>query len=438
MTRCSKRFLCATPLIFAALIVSCSSDEPEDPAPAVPAGARETRLGYTIVWLHGTPYEMGYQHGKLLEDELRKGVEEINNNPMLKMMRDVAVNGGLDVIAEANSYPEILEECRGMVDAASHVGWGMTECIVLNTGDMLAEFVSDGTPDTEDLAPGCLQIVATGAASADGRMYHARLLDWFRVDYVVEHPTIFVRRPDNGIPHVFVSFPGNVAPYQGMNAEGLVVASNEVHARDNTVHDRTGESHVQMVSRILANARTIDDARAMVTSANHMTLEIITVSDAKSNRAEVYEMAPVAVGVRPLDDGLLYVTNHFMTSEVDGLDQDPQPEHSAIRWERLLELVDPEGPATRYGTLAPASLATVLRDRVNPRTGEESAPETFDNGESIATNGALYALVFDGASLTFWLSAGVLPVPQQPFTGFSLGELLSLPGYESVQVDPIP
>ena len=86
--------------------------------------------------------------------------------------------------------------------------------------------------------------------------------------------------------------------------------------------------------------------------------------------------------------------------------------------------MEPAGQATLYGKLDPPSLIKVMRDRLNPRTKKESPSSTFDDGLSLATNGALYQLVFDPKRRQFWLAAGKAPVPAQAFVGFSLDELL--------------
>ena len=41
---------------------------------------------------------------------------------------------------------------------------------------------------------------------------------------------------------------------------GIAVASNEVSPKDNTVNDRTGRSHVQLVGELLSKARSLGDA----------------------------------------------------------------------------------------------------------------------------------------------------------------------------------
>lgn len=423
-------------LSLALTVSSCSSDETGESGPNVPPGSVQERDGYKIVWLHGSSYEMGYQHGTLLKPELREAAQFLMTDPFFKILRDAAEKANLEEIAVDNSYPWMLEECRGMIDAVDLSDFGLFECLLVNFGDVAVEFLQHGMPEIVDITPGCSQIVAAGDATPDGKLYHARVLDWYGVDFVVDNPVIFVREPKDGIPHVFVGFPGNLSSYQGMNAEGIAIASNEVHPRDNDVHDLTGRSHVQMLVEILTHASTLDEAREIATSANHMSLETLVVSDGKTNRAEAFELAPQHVTVRPLEDGVLVNTNHFVGDNTASLDKDPASESSMLRWERLEELVLPSSDKTRYGSFDPAGLVEVMRDRTNPRTGEVSGEDEIDDGSSIATNGALYQVVFAPESLAFWVAAGGLPVPKQPFVGFNLGALLGRDGYDTPATMP--
>ena len=409
------------PLVVLLCLSACSDDQPLE-------ARRETRGAYTVIWLHGTPYEMGQQHARLLAKELEEGLEAIDQDMMLKAMFAMARQLGLVDLARKQSYPDLLEECRGMADAAKDIGWTEEHCLVLNFGDMVAEFVLNGMPKAKDISPGCSQVVAAGEATPNGRLYHARIIDWSRIDFIVDNPVIFVRQPRDKIPHVVIGFPGNLSPYQGMNDAGLSMASNEIHPKNNTVNDRTGRSHVQLQGEMLARARTLAQAREMVRKVNHMTLEIIVVADGNAGKGEVMEMSPSAVAVRGMKGGMVHATNHFREAATAALDKDPAPEHSAIRFERLQQLVEPGAAGTRHGKLDPATLVTVMRDRLNPRTNKESPATTFDDGLSLATNGALYQVVFDPAARRFWVAAGKVPVPAQAFTGFSLDELLDQEG----------
>jgi hypothetical protein len=122
-------------------------------------------------------------------------------------------------------------------------------------------------------------------------------------------------------------------------------------------------------------------------------------------------------------DDTVFLTTHFVAPETISAGS-PAGNSSALRFERLSQLTAPGSPGSLHGTLDVETMVRVLRDRVNPRTGEEAPAGTFDNDASLATNGALYAIVFDPGALRFWAAAGAAPVPEQPFVGFSLAELL--------------
>jgi hypothetical protein len=138
-------------------------------------------------------------------------------------------------------------------------------------------------------------------------------------------------------------------------------------------------------------------------------------------------MTARAVGVREMQDGVVWTTNHFVAPETQDADEDPASESSLKRFDRAAQLIPAGGAGSLYGTIDAASLVGFLRDRVDPWTGQPSPAGTFDDNSSIATNGAVYQIVFDPGDLCFWVAAGGVPVPEQPFVGFSLGELLQLP-----------
>ncbi len=416
----------------------CAGCERDDVTPS--SGARrENRPPYNVVWLEGSAYEMGYQHGTLLHNEIGQAVEFVRSDPLYAFALDYGRRNGLVELAEANSYPDIIEECRGLVDAAADVGMTMDLCLLLNFGDVLMERMQGALAADSPGLFGCAGIVACDEASPDGRLYHARILDWYAADFVLKNPVIFVRRPADGLAHVVVGFPGNISPYQGMNEAGLTASSNEAHPRNQRFTADSGRSHVQMLGRILKTCRTLADAERLIRSEHHMSSEILVISDAAARQAAVFDLSPRTIGVRRTGaKGLVYATNHFRSQAAANADKDPAETSTLLRYDRLSQLLDPGKPGSLYGRLDPPELIRVMRDRVDAWTGEEYAATVFDNGRSLATHGCLYAIVFDGSRLRFWVAAGAVPVPQQPFTGFSLAELAGLPGAEPVMPQVYP
>ncbi len=400
--------------------ISPDTSLPEDSGYPTVEPKKEQHGIFRVVWLKGTPYEMGFQQGTLLKEELRKGLEYIKNDPLLSQQEQMARDMGVMDIAIKQSYPEIVEECKGIVDAAKDTGWTYQKCIILNFGDVFMEYLLDGMPKQA-----CSQAAVAGNATKDRRLYHGRILDWSKIDYILENPTIFIRQPKGGIPHMYIGFPVNLSPYSAMNAEGLSMASNEAHPKDVSQTALQGHSHVQMLGRIAREAHNIDEARNIILGEKHMSTEIFMIADGKNRTASVFEMTAQHIGERKMDsNGLVYVTNHFLADETKDYDLEPTKEANLLRYDRYSQLLEPDGKDSLYGMFDPENLVKVLRDRINPYTGEESPVEEFDNGKSIATYGALFAMVFDPEKQIVWIATGKIPVPQQPFVGFSLKKLL--------------
>jgi hypothetical protein len=384
---------------------------------------REERGNIHVVRLAGTAYEMGLQHGELLADGLAEGVAYVESDPFFSLALSLALSEGFDVDATANSYPDVAEECRGMAEAARRSGvpgWTREKCMLLAYGEVLIEHLS------AMLGGGCSQFAAQGPATLDGSLIHARNLDWGNIPYMMDHPTVFVRRPEGKTAWVAIGFPGSVAPYSGINADGLSVASNENNAIDDI--DRQGRSHQQMMRQIFQDQASLAGARAFLWAEDHMTAESFLITDWRAGTAAVFEMSATHLGVRELaPEGWVVMTNHFVHSDMAGLHKPYEDGASSkARFARLVELVSPGGPDSRYGQLDLAAAVRVLRDTHNPVSGQTHPAELFDGGATIANNAALHSMVFLPERRSFYLAAGQIPVPPRTFVGFHIDELLGL------------
>lgn len=393
-----------------------------------PKGSVEQRQHIKVVKLRGTAYQMGRQHAALLREALIAGYTFVEEDPLFSLMLGAARDGGYIEDAAQYSYPDIIDECQGLVDEMGGT-WTMDHCLTLNYGDVIVEYLGAGL-----MKQACSQFVMRGPATADGRMIHGRNLDWSRIEFIEQNPVVFLREPDGKLPWMAIGFPGNMSPYTGMNAEGIAVASNEADAR--TDKDRVGRSHVQMVREILQECRSLDEAEAFLRAQDHTTAEILTVSDGVNGQAAVFEMTANHLGMRTLDaTDLVYVTNHFTHPDMVNECQDVEPGSSTWnRRERLRQLLEPDGPESVYGTIDVPGAIAVLRDTYNPFTGETLSPDVIDGGKTLANNGAMQSVVFLPAEGILWVGMGVFPVTMQPYVGFSIHELLGEPA--AVLPDP--
>ena len=376
-----------------------------------------------VVWLQGTPYEMGYQHGTLLHAEIASMGREVINT-----LNFLGRGMALARLARRRSFPDVIQECEGLAAALAenNVGLTMDGCMVLALGDVYQEYFTYLLPNVL-FYDGCAHFIAAGAATADGRMYQGWTLDNNAepISYWIDHPTILVRQPHDGIPHAFITIPGVTWPNAGFNAEGIVVSNNTSHPRNYEDLSLQGKSTVQLMAQVAKHASTYQEAYDIMASHERMRSNLVIISDAKSRQAGVFELLGQEMGVRELNpQGLLYMTNHFAAPEVAGLDA--ANESSFNRFRSFQQLLEPTGSRSRYGQITPEVVVEILRDRTNPNTSAVSPLDVFDDNASIGGNGSLRQVVFDPQGLRFWVAAGEPPIPENPFTCFSLGEMLGL------------
>lgn len=388
---------------------------------------REERGIIKVVWLQGTPYEMGYQHGQLLHDEIASLDEEV-----IRIAGFVGRSFGLSKLAQIRTYPDLLEECQGLVDATQDIGITLDVCAMMAYADVFQEILGYTLPK-ELFWDGCNQFVATGAATADGKLYHGSSVDndGEAIAYVLENPVIFVRQPNQGLPHVFVTYPGVIWPNSGMNVAGITLGLDTAHPNSPDELALIGRSNVQIMAKILQNASTFAEASSILRNQPRVRANLIMVTDGKSQAAGVFEFTGRNLGIRPLqENGVLYVTNHFELPDMVRRQAMPIDLSSVSRFDRLAQLLEPdqaEGADSLYGRIDPAGMARILRDRTNPYTGVSSPLDVLDDDASPGGNGALRQAIYDPEGLRLWIAAGQPPVPENPFVCFSMGGLLGFP-----------
>jgi hypothetical protein len=409
-------------LLTAVLGSACSEESPKYYTEA----SREERGGVHVLKLVGTPFEMGLQHGELMAPELAEGVAFVESDPTFSLFLPLARSQGLIEDALAQSYPDVLDECDGMAEAARRAGvpgWTLETCIALAYGDVILAFLED------IVSPGCTQFMAAGPATADGRMLHGRNMDWDRLSYLIDHPTVIVRQPTGKIPFLTVGFPGCVSPYNGLNAAGIAIASNDNSADPTQDPNQRGRrGYTQMINQALSSCDSLESVEAYLRGEPHSRAIILGVSDGAQRTAAVFEMTASHTAVRRMDaDGLVYATNHFLDPVMDPLDTNPESltASTACRHQRLQELLPPDGRESLYGQLAPARATEVLGDRYSPCSGETAPEDAFDTNSSIGTNGAIWSMVFLPEEHSVYFAGGEPPVPLRPYVGFDLDDLLT-------------
>jgi isopenicillin-N N-acyltransferase-like protein len=155
----------------------------------IDGGWLEEHDGIKILHISGSSYEMGYQYGFLLKEEILE-----NSRAVISFLEQVGFfyNDLLDVWNVMKDYVpmDIIKEMNGMANGS---GISFEQISAIN---MLGPIYHDIT---------CCGSTAWGPATSDGSLYHMRsydaslnIRDPISGKYLQENQILIVRKPNNG------------------------------------------------------------------------------------------------------------------------------------------------------------------------------------------------------------------------------------------------
>ncbi len=228
-------------------------------------GWLEVRDGVKILYISGSNYEMGFQHGFLLKEEVRQDLRAFLN------YSDYSFEYLLDIWDIMKNYvpQEYIDEIQGLADGAeitfNEVAAGY---MVIVLGDI----------------GGCFGISAWGNATKDGKLYHTRSFDQ-PMDikdpetgiFAHENSILIIRDPDEGYASMIPSVAGAMHGGGGINEQGIAIGQQVCWSKDYTFQGTPAVIKVQMV---LDHASSAEEAYAILTSNKTLGWNFI-VSDSK-------------------------------------------------------------------------------------------------------------------------------------------------------------
>ncbi|HOJ11010.1 MAG TPA: C45 family autoproteolytic acyltransferase/hydrolase [Clostridiales bacterium] len=165
-------------------------------------GALLEKDGQRIIVLKGTPYEMGYQHGVLLKDEVAalakiviEKISEIKPGELKKAWD----------MAEKYIPERYKEELKGLAEGAE---------IKLEDAQLVNMF-----PELFH----CSGIVLFGKATKDGELLHARILDYATEQGIQNHSIVMLMQPDGYNTFFNAGMAGLIGSVTGMNDKQISV-----------------------------------------------------------------------------------------------------------------------------------------------------------------------------------------------------------------------
>ncbi len=208
-------------------------------------GYLETVDGYRVLHLKGTPEEMGYQHGVLLKESVRRNTEFLLTEGVgdgiqvgnLKITR-VMVASLLLGTFEEKVPRRFADEMKGLARGAGLAEWKVTAT------NLIPELMH------------CSGFALLSKATADGKLYHGRVLDYGVDMGLQEHAVLIIQEPDGKVPFVNVSYAGFIGSVTGMNLAKISIG--EMGGGGVGLWDGIPMSF--LVRMVLEDARSLDEA----------------------------------------------------------------------------------------------------------------------------------------------------------------------------------
>jgi isopenicillin-N N-acyltransferase-like protein len=345
--------------------------------------------------LSGDPKAIGVQHGQGLADAVRRnceqflhGAESIFETPY-ELIREAA--GSFD-----RFVPEEYRVEMGALAAAA--GLEYEEVLALNT-------FLDTDVICESEKPHCINVVAYGPATADGRLIHGRNTDFPCGEIAQRTPTVFIYRPDRGNTFLSAFWAGFIGVVTGMNQQGLTVT--EISSRSHRL-SRGGVPLMILLRTILQYANDIDEALEIIRSSPRTAGFNITLSDYRVPGATCVEFDAERMETREAENSVLVVSENCLTRQM-ARGQYLLP-CGVARHMRAHDLAD-----QHYGRITRHVMMEILQDKWDPIHRREGA-----SYNCLCNNHTAQSVVFLPDERKAWISIREVPAPDGQYVEYSL------------------
>jgi dienelactone hydrolase len=343
--------------------------------------------GKTILIVAGTPAEMGAAQGTLLRDPIRKLCERV-----------LYLVGGGDSLRSATwSFDRFAEIQRRTLP---HIPERfLVECDALAKAAGMSQ--RDGR--AANLFPErfhCSGVALRGKATADGKVLHARVLDYMRDIRLQDAATVTVFLPAGRNRWVNLGYAGFIGTVTAMNEKGLAVG--EMGGRGEGEWD--GMPMSLLLRDLMERAATVDEALEILRRTPRTCEYYYVLSDKSRAMAAVHCEARQMTILRPGQQHPRLPRVPEDTVLVSG------PDRAKVLSRRLQE---------HYGKIDAAQLVEIIK-------------------RPVAMNSNLHDAILSPETLDLWIAdAGrSTPACDEPYAHFNLQELLRV--YQEVSAGTHP
>ena len=231
-------------------------------------GRLEERDGTKVLFLKGTPEEIGKQHGTLMKKEVRQLMDRI--------LYGVGVGSSLGKgrwffgeieEAQARLQPFVSDaHIREMDALAAAAGLRIEE---VRLGNFFPELFH------------CSGFSLFGDATVGGHMFHGRILDYMKGVGLEQNATVIVMQPEGANAWVNLGYAGFLGTVTAMNEKHIAIG--EMGGGGEGQWD--GKPMAQLMREVMEKANTIDEAVEIMRKGPRTCHYYYVISDGNTKRA---------------------------------------------------------------------------------------------------------------------------------------------------------
>ena len=239
------------------------------------AGRLEEHDGTRVLFLKGTPEEMGAQHGTLLKKEIRSVLPRI--------LYGIGVGSSFD---KGQWFFGTIESCTARLGKFIDPRHLREMDAIARASGLDAEEVRLANFFPELFH--CSGFALMGDATQGGRIFHGRILDYMKGVGLEANAVVIVSQPEQGHAWINVSYAGFIGSVTAMNDAHISIG--EMGGRGEGNWD--GKPMAQLVREVMENAGTLDEAVEIMRRAPRTCEYYYVIADGTAKQAVGIKATP--------------------------------------------------------------------------------------------------------------------------------------------------